>query len=925
MTLEKSYNPHEIEKAIYAQWETEKCLSPSDQGTPYCIMLPPPNVTGSLHMGHGFQTSLMDALIRYHRMSGNNTLWQGGVDHAGIATQMVVERQLSLEGQSRHALGREKFIERVWQWKHESGDTITQQQRRMGASIDWSRSCFTLDENISHAVRKVFVSLYQEGLIYRGKRLVNWDPTLHTAVSDLEVIHEERNGHLWYIRYPITDSSDFIVIATTRPETLLGDTAVAVNPSDERYQHLVGKMIALPLTDRTIPIVADHDVDKTFGTGCVKITPAHDFNDYAVGKRLQLPLINILTFDAHLNENVPEKYQGLDRFKAREIIIQDLESLGLLVKTENYRVKIPLGDRSNDILEPWLTDQWFMKMEPLAKPAMEAVQSGKIKFIPETWSKTYFQWMMNIQDWCISRQLWWGHRIPAWYDEQGRSYVGLSEAEVRQTYQLDPALSLTQDEDVLDTWFSSALWPFVTLGWPEASKPLKTFYPTSVLVTGFDIIFFWVARMIMLGLKFMDDVPFHEIYITGLIRDIEGQKMSKSKGNVLDPIDLIDGIDLPSLMAKRTHGLMQPSLKDKIEKATRKQFPVGIPAHGTDALRMTFCSLASTGRDIRFDLGRLEGYRNFCNKLWNASRFVLMNVPEPMLGAWPAVSELHPINQWILSSLNQTIESARGYFALYRFDLLVQTLYDFTWREFCDWYLELAKTLLNDPSAPQHKHSTQKTLIHVLETLLRLLHPIIPFVTECLWQSVAPMNGIHEKTIMLQPYPTVMPEFTNKTVEKEIKKVKDLILCVRNARSEMNISPSKKIPCLIRFAHKKDRLHFNTYQTFIQNLTKVDRTSILEKNDVPPQSISAVSGKTELFLPMEGLIDLNAEMNRLEKEMARLESDRLKTSSKLQNENFTANAPKDIVKKEQDRLTEIDESLQKVQQHIERLRSISAK
>lgn len=930
MNIDKSYYPHDLEQTIYARWESGNFFKPTGQGVPYCMMLPPPNVTGSLHMGHGFQVSLMDALIRYHRMMGLNTFWQGGVDHAGIATQLVVEKQLGLEGQSRHAMGREKFIDRVWRWKKESGDTIHKQFCRMGASIDWNSARFTLDENFSKAVRTAFVRLYQENLIYRGKRLTNWDPTLHTAVSDLEVINEERAGYLWYIRYPIVDSLESLVIATTRPETLLGDTAVAVNPDDERYQSWIGKKVKLPLVGREIPIIADHDVDPTFGTGCVKITPAHDFNDYEMGKRHQLPLINIFTSSAHLNDQVPEKYRGMARFAAREIIVNDLQSIELLVKVENYRVKIPIGDRSGDVLEPWLTDQWFMKMEPLAKPAVEAVHSGKLKFIPANWNNTFFQWMTHLQDWCISRQLWWGHRIPAWYDSSGKVYVGMDEESIRTDFQLNSEVKLMQDEDVLDTWFSSALWPFATLGWPETTEALKTFYPTSVLVTGFDIIFFWVARMTMLGLKFMGDVPFHEVYITGLIRDKEGQKMSKSKGNVLDPIDLIDGISLETLLEKRTVGLMQPSQKNKIEQATKKQFPEGIAAHGTDALRLTFCSLASTGRDIRFDLNRLEGYRNFCNKLWNAARFSLMNLSRESMGKECITlreidrTSWHIVNRWILSSFNRAVQQAHEHFKTYRFDLLTQVLYEFTWHEFCDWYLELVKTLRSHSGlAPSHQRETQQTLIYVLEALLRLLHPLAPFITEALWQQMAPLAGHPGKTIMQEPYPLAEDCFMDEVAEKEVSWLKNVVLTLRNVRSEMIIPPSKKIPLFVRFNTLEDQDYFSKYHSFIQNLAKLESITIwAENNNIPPRSLSAVCGKLELFLPVAEWVDIHAEISRLKKEKNRLEKDIEQFSQKLKNENFLKHAPLAIVEKEQLRLREAQASLQTLLKQLEKMQMI---
>ena len=717
--MEKVYQPHEIEKHWYQEWKSQGYFQPSESGEqPFCIMIPPPNVTGTLHMGHAFNNTVMDSLTRYHRMCGDNTLWQPGTDHAGIATQMVVERQLNAAGTSRTELGREAFLDKVWEWKEQSGDTISQQLERLGSSVDWSRERFTMDEGLSKAVREVFVRLHEEGLIYRGKRLVNWDPVLHTAVSDLEVISEEENGHLWHMRYPLTDGSGHLVVATTRPETMLGDSAVAVHPEDERYTHLVGKSVSLPLCDREIPIIADDYVDPEFGSGCVKITPAHDFNDYEVGKRHDLAMLNIFTIDAKINDEAPAAFLNMDRYDARKKVISDLKELGLLEKIADHKLMVPRGDRSGAVIEPLLTDQWYVKIEPLAQPAIKAVEDGTIRFLPENWNNTYFEWMNNIQDWCISRQLWWGHRIPAWYDEQGNIYVGRDEAEARSKHNLDDSVLLSQDEDVLDTWFSSALWPFSTLGWPEKTPELKQFYPTSVLVTGFDIIFFWVARMIMMGMKFMNDIPFKDIYIHGLVRDSDGQKMSKSKGNVLDPIDLIDGITLDALVDKRTKGLMQPKMAAKIEKSTRKQYPDGIPAFGTDALRFTFAALASTGRDIKFDLHRIEGYRNFCNKLWNASRFVLMNCEDQQVADKIDFSSLPPIDRWILSRQQELIDVAHKDIQNYRFDLAAKALYEFTWNEFCDWYLELIKPVMFSDDE-QAKQQTRRVLLEVLENLLR--------------------------------------------------------------------------------------------------------------------------------------------------------------------------------------------------------------
>jgi valyl-tRNA synthetase len=785
--IDKVYNPETIEPHWYQTWETKGYFAPTGKGEPYCIMLPPPNVTGSLHMGHGFGFTLIDVLIRYQRMCGKNTLWQGGTDHAGIATQMVVERQLIAKGQTRHELGREAFLEKIWEWKDESGGNITRQLRRLGASIDWSRERFTMDDELSKAVREVFIQLYDEGLIYRGKRLVNWDPVLLTAISDLEVNNEEEAGSLWHIRYPLLDANAHIVVATTRPETLLGDVAVAVHPDDERYQSLIGKHVKLPLTDRTIPIIADTYVDPTFGTGCVKITPAHDFNDYAVGVRHQLEPINILTPNAHLNENAPKAYQGLERFKARAQIVKDLEAQGLLEKVDKHTLKVPRGDRSNTVIEPYLTLQWYVKSKPLAEPAIAAVQNGDVKFIPENWNKTYFQWMNNIEDWCISRQLWWGHRIPVWYDADGNSYAGQDEADARRRHKLADNITLKQDEDVLDTWFSSALWPFSTLGWPQKTEALQQFFPTSVLLTGFDIIFFWVARMIMMSLKFTKRIPFSEVYITGLIRDAEGHKMSKTKGNVLDPIDLIDGINLDDLLKKRTQGLMQPAMAEKIAKATRKEFPEGIPSYGTDAMRFTYCSIASYTREIRFDTNRLGGYRNFCNKLWNASRYVLMNTEGQDTGLNNQNMTLSLPDRWILSRLQQTIQEAHDALKLYRFDHYAQTLYDFTWNEFCDWYLELSKPILtSSDSTDDMLRGTRHTLINILEALLRLLHPIMPFITEEIWQRIAPLAGKTGATIMLESYPIADSAQVDTTAVQELEWIKNVIIAIRTIRSEMN-------------------------------------------------------------------------------------------------------------------------------------------
>ncbi len=909
--MEKTYNPKTIEQHWYQTWEQKGYFTPQDADTPYCIMIPPPNVTGTLHMGHAFQDTLMDLLTRYHRMKGDQTLWQAGTDHAGIATQMVVERQLAADGQTRHDLGRDAFVEKIWEWKQQSGGHITRQLRRMGASLDWQNERFTMDEGLSKAVREVFVRLYDEGLIYRGKRLVNWDPVLHTAVSDLEVISEEENGSLWHLRYPLADGSGDLIVATTRPETMLGDSAVAVHPDDQRYQHLIGKQIALPLTERKIPIIADDYVDPEFGTGCVKITPAHDFNDYAMGQRHDLPLINIFTIDAKLNDNAPAAYQGMDRFIARKQILADLEAAELLVETKPHKLMVPRGDRSHSIIEPFLTDQWFVKIEDLAAPAIKAVEDGRIKFVPDNWKKTYFEWMYNIQDWCISRQLWWGHRIPAWYDENGKFYVGHSETEVREKYKLAATVKLEQDPDVLDTWFSSALWPFSTLGWPENTERLKTFYPTSVLVTGFDIIFFWVARMIMMGLKFMDDVPFHEIYIHGLIRDAEGQKMSKSKGNVLDPIDLIDGIDLESLVVKRASGLMQPQMAAKIEKDTRKHYPDGIPAFGTDALRFTFAALASTGRDIRFDLGRIEGYRNFCNKLWNATRYVLMNTE----GKDSSPTELSLVDRWIISRLQQVSEQVNQHINTYRFDLAANTLYEFTWNEYCDWYLEFSKPMLQSSNSA----GTRNTLLHVLEKLLCLLHPFMPFITEELWQRVTTKT---DDTIMLQQYPQPEHDKIDQQIQLEIEWVKQFILGIRRIRAEMDIAPSKPLPILIQNGNTQDQQKLEKHENILISLARLDKITWLNKEDEAPESAIALVGEMKILIPLAGLIDKQAELKRLNKEMEKLRKELAKCTAKLENPKFTDRAPAKIVEKERQRVAKMNSSLQQLEQQETKIRAI---
>ena len=928
--MDKTYEPQSIEKQCYQRWENEGLFEAKGDeaptGNPYCILLPPPNVTGSLHMGHGFQQTIMDVLTRYHRMKGDNTLWQVGTDHAGIATQMVVERQLNAEGKTRHDLGREAFIDKIWEWKEHSGGTITSQMRRLGTSPDWDREVFTMDENLSKAVTEVFVRLHDDGLIYRGKRLVNWDPVLHTAVSDLEVLNEEEAGHMWHMRYPLADGSGSIVVATTRPETMLGDTAVAVHPEDERYQDYIGKEIRLPITGRLIPIIADDYVDPEFGTGCVKITPAHDFNDYDMGKRHGLPMINIFTPDAKVNDEAPEAYQGLDRFDARKAIVAQLEADGALVKIDDHKLKVPRGDRTGAVIEPYLTDQWYVAIEELAKPAIEAVESGEIRFVPENWNKTYYQWMHNIQDWCISRQLWWGHRIPAWYDNEGNVYVGRTEDEVRNKYHLEAGVQLNQDEDVLDTWFSSALWPFATMGWPEETPELETFVPSSVLVTGFDIIFFWVARMIMMTKRFTGKIPFKDIYITGLIRDESGDKMSKSKGNVLDPIDLIDGIDLESLVAKRTTGMMQPQLAAKIEKRTRKQFPEGIHAYGTDALRFTFAAMASTSRDINFDMGRVEGYRNFCNKIWNASRFVLMNTETEDTGRDGGELVLSLADKWIWAQFQQTLVEFEKALSDYRFDIAAQTVYEFTWNQFCDWYLELTKPVLNnDESSDAEKRGTRHTLINVLESLLRLLHPLMPFITETIWERVAPLSALDFNagdSIMVQAFPAVDAAKQDEQVLADIEWVKRFIVGIRNIRGEMDIAPSKPLPALLRNVSSEDERRLGISRTFIDRLARLESITVLKEGEEAPASAAAVVGEMEILIPMAGLIDKEAELARIAKAMGKLEQDVARFKGKLTNEKFVSNAPQAVIEKEKAKLADSESQLAKLKAQHETIAAL---
>ena len=921
--MDKTYQPKQLEDQWYKTWEERGYFAPQGDGEPYCIVIPPPNVTGRLHMGHGFQNAIMDALIRYHRMLGRSALWQVGTDHAGIATQMVVERQLNAAGSSRAELGREEFVKKVWDWKEESGGIITEQIRRLGSSLDWTRERFTMDEQLSSVVEKVFIELFEEGLIYRGNCLVNWDPQLHTAVSDLEVISEEENGFLWHFRYPLAeDPTRHIVIATTRPETLLGDSAIAVHPDDERYKDLVGKFVELPLCNRQIPIIADDYADPAFGTGCVKITPAHDFNDYEVGKRNDLEIINILTNTACINENAPEIYQGLDRFDARKKIVEDMEALGLVDKIEPHKLKVPRGDRSGVIIEPYLTHQWYVAVQSLADPAIKAVEDGDIEFVPKNWENTYFAWMRNIQDWCISRQLWWGHRIPAWYDEEGKVYVGKSEAEIRAKHNLGDEIALRQDEDVLDTWFSSALWTFSTLGWPNEREFFDKFHPTDVLVTGFDIIFFWVARMIMMTLKFTGEIPFKKVYITGLVRDEQGQKMSKSKGNILDPIDLIDGIEIDELMSKRTADMMQPQLKQKIEKHTRDAFPEGITGYGTDALRFTFYSLASTGRDIKFDLGRTEGYRNFCNKIWNAARYVLMNSEEQVLVDGPTISNEHfsIADKWISSSFEQTARSIEESMSNYRFDLASQALQEFIWNEYCDWYVELSKLVLwDEENNPQQAQATRWMLLNIMEKSLRLLHPFMPFITEEIWQRIAPLLNIEGESIMLQPYPQPDAGNVDLNAEQSIEWIKGIIIAIRNIRGEMDISPAKAIPVYLNKGDESDRARLKQYHHYLEKLAKLESIRWLDDGQELPAAATQLHGDIEILVPMAGLIDVDAERARLEKEIAKLESGMKAASAKLNNKRFMDNAPDAVVEKERSKAEQMSTALNALQEKLEQL------
>ncbi|ENO8415248.1 valine--tRNA ligase [Vibrio mimicus] len=945
--MEKTYNPTSIEQDLYKTWEEQGYFKPHGDTSKdaYSIMIPPPNVTGSLHMGHAFQDTIMDTLIRCQRMKGKNTLWQVGTDHAGIATQMVVERKIAAEeGKTKHDYGRDAFIDKIWEWKAESGGTITKQLRRLGASVDWDRERFTMDDGFYKAVQEVFVRLYKDDLIYRGKRLVNWDPKLHTAISDLEVENKETKGHMWHFRYPLADGvktadgKDYIVVATTRPETMLGDTGVAVNPEDPRYKDLIGKEIILPIVGRRIPIVGDEHADMEKGTGCVKITPAHDFNDYEVGKRHQLPMINILTFDANIRDaaevfnsngeasnaystEIPAKYQGMERFAARKAIVAEFEELGLLQEIKDHDLTVPYGDRGGVVIEPMLTDQWYVRAGILAKPAVEAVENGDIQFVPKQYENMYFSWMRDIQDWCISRQLWWGHRIPAWYDEQGNVFVGRNEEEVRAENNIAADVALRQDDDVLDTWFSSALWTFGTLGWPEKTPELNVFHPTDVLVTGFDIIFFWVARMIMMTMHFCKDedgkaqVPFKTVYVTGLIRDENGDKMSKSKGNVLDPIDMIDGIDLESLVAKRTGNMMQPQLAAKIEKNTRKTFENGIEAYGTDSLRFTLAAMASTGRDINWDMKRLEGYRNFCNKLWNASRYVLMNTEEQDCGfAAGADLEYSLADKWIESQFELAAKEFNGHIDNFRLDMAANTLYEFIWNQFCDWYLELTKPVLWKGTEAQQR-ATRRTLITVLEKTLRLAHPVIPYITETIWQSVKLLvDGVEGDTIMLQALPQYDAANFNQEALDDIEWVKAFITSIRNLRAEYDINPGKPLEVMLKAANEQDAARIEANKQVLVSLAKLESIRVLADGEATPACATALVGKSELMIPMAGLIDKDAELDRLAKEIAKTQGEIARIEGKLGNEGFVAKAPEAVITKEREKLAGYQEALVKLEQ-----------
>lgn len=954
-TMEKTYNPQSIEQALYQTWEEKGYFKPHGDTSKeaYSIMIPPPNVTGSLHMGHAFQDTIMDTLIRAERMKGKNTLWQVGTDHAGIATQMVVERKIAAEeGKTKHDYGREAFIDKIWEWKAESGGTITKQLRRLGASVDWDRERFTMDDGLSAATQEVFVRLFEEDLIYRGKRLVNWDPKLHTAISDLEVENKDKKGFMWHFRYPLAngvktaDGKDYIVVATTRPETMLGDTGVAVNPEDPRYKDLIGQHIELPIVGRLIPIVGDEHADMDKGTGCVKITPAHDFNDYEVGKRHSLPMINILTFNADIRDTaevfttngeesdvysaeLPAKYHGMERFAARKAIVAEFDELGLLEEIKDHDLTVPYGDRGGVVIEPMLTDQWYVRTAPLAAPAVKAVEDGQIKFVPKQYENMYFSWMRDVQDWCISRQLWWGHRIPAWYDNSGKVYVGRSEEEVREKNNLAPVVVLRQDDDVLDTWFSSALWTFGTQGWPENTDALKTFHPSEVLVSGFDIIFFWVARMIMMTMHFVKDeegnaqVPFKTVYMTGLIRDENGDKMSKSKGNVLDPIDMIDGIGLEELVEKRCGNMMQPQLAKKIEKATRKTFEGGIEPYGTDALRFTLAAMASTGRDINWDMKRLEGYRNFCNKLWNASRYVLMNTEEHDCGMTEGADlEFSLADQWITSQFEVAAKEFNAHLDNYRLDMAANTLYEFIWNQFCDWYLELTKPVLWKGTEAQQR-ATRYTLITVLEKTLRLAHPILPYITESIWQSVKPLiDGVEGETIMTQALPQFNEENFNADVVADLEWVKAFITSIRNLRAEYDIAPSKGLDVMIKVADEKDAARIQANENVLTSLAKLDSIKVLADNEETPACATSLVGKSELMIPMAGLIDKDAELARLDKEVAKIQGEIKRIEGKLGNEGFVAKAPEVVIAKEREKLDGYNETLVKLEAQKETIAAL---
>ena len=914
--MKKNYEPMSTEVEIYQQWEESGLFKarPDESKEPFCIMIPPPNVTGTLHMGHGFQNTLMDALIRYKRMSGYDTLWQVGVDHAGIATQMVVERQLEAEGTTREEIGREEFEKKVWDWKEKSGNKITQQLRRLGASVDWSREAFTMSDELSLAVKKVFIKLYDEGLIYRGERLVNWDTVLGTALSDLEVSSEEENGFLWHIDY-FTEDNEKITVATTRPETLLGDTAIAVNPDDDRYKKLIGKKAIVPIVNRKIPIISDEYVEADFGTGCVKITPAHDFNDFDVGKRHALPIINILNFNGTLNESTPDQYQGLTVDEARNLIIKELEELGQLNKTESYKVQIPRSERSNSILQPLVTNQWFVDVKSLSEEAIRVVKEDETQFVPKNWENLYFNWMNDIQDWCISRQLWWGHRIPAWFDSEGKIYVGESEKEVRKKYNLDER-DLQQEEDVLDTWFSSALWTFSTLGWPKEENLLSRYHPTSVLVTGFDIIFFWVARMIMMTTHFIGEVPFKKILIHGLIKDSEGQKMSKSKGNTLDPLDIIDGIDLDELLIKRTDGLMQPKMKDQIIKQTKKEFPEGIKSYGTDALRLTFCSLASGGRDINFDIKRVEGYRNFCNKLWNAARFIDLNISNYGIAERRSQTT---IDAWIDYKFNETLEKVNKSFDEYRFDLATKAIYEFIWYEFCDWFIEMHKISLSekDTNPPE----IVRSMVYMLERTLRLAHPIMPFITEEIWTQFSNYHNSSSKSLMVSDYPNESENLSDEDFQT-IEWLKEVVSGIRNIRGELLIKPSIEISATFKGGEMSDQINLDKVISYVKKLSSLKdiNWAKIESED-SPSSIFTL-GKLKVMIPLEGLIDVQEETERLEKKINKLTKEQEMLASKLANKKFTENAPKDLVNSQKERLSTLSIELENLNHQMGELKKL---